>query len=235
MVTPPLSHPYCAVGDGSAEDLCLAPQQPHLLGRVPSHVHLRHFCHGWYVSGYQCPSPAPPTPNTVCMLSAPPLPCPHQTLCACSVPLPCPTHTKHCTCSVPLPCPAHTKYCVHAQCPSPNSNRLITPDCYICSLAYVPAPPPAPTPFHPHTAFVALLSLNKLGLCECMLGPYPSHTPNMTFDLQRCCTFVVVGATFFTSCTLPPPGEAAADPCDPRCGMWGGLCHCLCPGLPAAA
>ena len=223
MVTPPLSAPYCAVGDGSAEDLCLAPQQPHLLGRVPSHVHLRHFCHGWYVSGYQCPSPVPPTPNTVCMLSAPPLPhpqqtlCmlsapplphPHQTLCACSVPLPCPTHTKHCVhaqcpspapptpntvhaqcpspapptpntvcmlsapplphphqilcaCSVPLPCPAHTKYCVHAQWPSPNSNRLITPDCYICSLAYVPAPPPAPTPFHPHTAFVALLSLNK--------------------------------------------------------------------------
>ena len=109
----------------------------------------------------QCPSPAPPTPNTVCMLSAPPLPRPHQTLCACSVPLFCPAHTKHCACSVPLPCPAHTKYCVHAQCPSPNSNRLLTPDCYICSLAYVPAPPPAPTPFHPHTAFVALLSLNK--------------------------------------------------------------------------
>ena len=186
MVTPPLSAPYCAVGDGSAEDLCLAPQQPHLLGRVPSHVHLRHFCHGWYVSGYQCPCPAPPTPNTVhaqcpssapptpntvCMLSAPPLPHPHQTLCVCSVPLPCPTHTKHCVhaqcpspapptpntvcmlsapplphphqtlcaCSVPLPCPTHTKYCVHAQCPSPNSNTLL----------------------HPHTAFVALLSLNK--------------------------------------------------------------------------
>ena len=45
----------------------------------------------------------------------------------------------------------------------------------------------------------------RLGLCECRLGPYPSHTPNMTFDLQRCCTFVVVVATFFTSCTLPCP------------------------------
>ena len=107
---------------------------------LPCPAHTKHRVHA------QCPSPAPPTPNTVCMLSAPPLPRPHQTLCACSV---------------PLPCPAHTKYCVHAQCPSPNSNRLITPDCYICSLAYAPAPPPAPTPFHPHTAFVALLSLNK--------------------------------------------------------------------------
>ena len=55
--------------------------------------------------------------------------------------------------------------------------------------------------------------------------PILAITPNMTFDLQWCCTSVVVGATFFKSCTLPPPGEAAADPCDPRCGMWGGLCH----------
>ena len=154
MVTPPLSAPYCAVGDGSAEDLCLAPQQPHLLGRVPSHVHLRHFCHGWYASVLaqvqvvvewvsvpplcpahtkhcvhaQCPSSAPPTPNTVCMLSAPPLPHPHQTLCACS--------------------------CCQA-------NRLLTPDYYICSFAYAPAPPPGPTPLHPHTAFVTLLSLSS--------------------------------------------------------------------------
>ena len=128
MVAPPLSAPYCAVGDGSAEDLCLAPQLPHLLGRVPSHVHLCHFCHGWYASGYQCPSSAPPTPNTVCMLSAPPLPRPHQTLCACSC---CQT------------------------------NRLLTPDYYICSLAFVPAPPPGPTPLHPHTAFVTLLSLSS--------------------------------------------------------------------------
>ena len=127
MVAPPLSAPYCAVGDGSAEDLCLAPQQPHLLGRVPSHVHLRHFCHGWYVSGYQYPSSVPPTPNTVCMLSAPPLPHPHQALCACSC---CQT------------------------------NRLLTPDYYICSLAYAPAPPPGPTPLHSHTAFVTLLSLS---------------------------------------------------------------------------
>ena len=129
MVTPPLPAPYCAVGDGSAEDLCLAPQQPHLLGRVPSHVHLCHFFHGRYVSGYQCPSPAPPTPNTVCMLSAPPLPCPHQTLCACLVPLPCPTHTKH---------------CVHAQCPSP---ALPTPNT-VCMLSAPPLP-------HPHQTLCA--------------------------------------------------------------------------------
>ena len=45
----------------------------------------------------------------------------------------------------------------------------------------------------------------RLGVDECTLGPYPSHTPNMTFDLQRSCTSVVVVETFFTSCTLPCP------------------------------
>ena len=69
--------------------------------------------------------------------------------------------------------------------------------------------------------------------------PILAITPNFTFGLQGV-VHVVVVATSFKSCTLPcplppPPGEAAADPCDPRCGMWGGLCHCLCPGLPAAA
>ena len=82
----------------------------------------------WWWNGYQCPSSAPPTPNTVCMLSAPPLPRPHQTLCACSC---CQT------------------------------NRLLTPDYYICSFAYAPAPPPGPTPLNPHTAFVTLLSLSS--------------------------------------------------------------------------
>ena len=61
-------------------------------------------------------------------ISAPPLPHPHQTLCGCSC---CQT------------------------------NRLLTPDYYVCSLAYAPAPPPGPTPLHPHTAFVTLLSLSS--------------------------------------------------------------------------
>ena len=104
---------------------------------LPCPAHTKHCVHA------QCPSPAPPTPNTVCMLSAPPLPRPHQTLCACSVPLLCPTHTKHCACSC---------------C---QTNRLLTPDYYICSLAYAPAPPPGPTPLHPHTGFVTLLSLSS--------------------------------------------------------------------------
>ena len=33
----------------------------------------------------------------------------------------------------------------------------------------------------------------------------------------------------------PPAGEAAAYPCDPRRGVWGGLRHRLRAGLPAAA
>ena len=105
---PPLPHPHqtlCA---------CSVP--------LPCPTHTKHCVHA------QCPSPAPPTPNTVCMLSAPPLPHPHQTLCACSC---CQT------------------------------NRLLTPDYYVCSLAFVPAPPPGPTPLHPHTAFVTLLSLSS--------------------------------------------------------------------------
>ena len=57
----------------------------------------------------------------------------------------------------PLPRP-HQTLCACSCC---QTNRLLTPDYYVCSLAFVPAPPPGPTPLHPHTAFVTLLSLSS--------------------------------------------------------------------------